>query len=153
MKKTNSQLTTLHIATQPSQALDRDRDYKKVCDATSCQLNVSYKKQDSNYFCNNGETTSTITGRTISLSVSIDYDTSNDAHKYLKSLLVLDFASCNNQYIKLELLLDDSMTKTTLTGKACIQFKTMPPSGGPDELGKIEFDIFPQDKAFEWGTE
>lgn len=151
MKRTNAQLSKLLIAIDPTQADDQNRNYQQICDSTSITLNVSYNKQDSTYFCNNGETTSTITGRTQSLSVSIDFDNSKEAHKYLKTLLISDAFAGNNQYVRLELQLDEDNSWTTLSGKSCIQFKSAPPSGSPTELVKIEFDIFPQDSAWVWG--
>lgn len=147
MKKTNSQMSKLLLALDPSQSQDDLRRYTPVCDSTSCSLNVEYKKTDSTYFCNGGETTSYITGRSTSLSVSIDYDSSSESHKYLRDLLMSDFTQANNQFIKLQLQMnEDGSTWDTLGGKACIQFKSMPPNGNADELGKIEFDIFPQEK-------
>lgn len=151
MKKTNAQLSKLLIALSPNEVDDTNRNYQQICNSTSITLNVSYNKQDSTYFCNNGETTSTITGRTQSLSVSIDYDNSKESHKYLKSLLIGNAFAGNNQYIRLELQLDEDDSWTTLSGKSCIQFKSAPPSGSPTELSKIEFDIFPQDSIWVWG--
>ena len=153
MKRTNSQLSQLFIALNPNEEDMENKNFQRLCDATSTSLNVSYKKQDSNYFCNEGETTSIITGRSYSLSVSIDYDPTKESHKYLKRLLIGSVNECNNQWIQLELRLDeDSNTITTLQGKSSIQFKSMPPNGNPDELSKLEFDIFPQDERWNWGT-
>lgn len=153
MKRTNSQLSQLFIALNPNEEDMENKNFQRLCDATSTSLNVSYKKQDSNYFCNEGETTSIITGRSYSLSVSIDYDPTKESHKYLKGLLIGSVNECNNQWIQLELRLDeDSNTITTLQGKSSIQFKSMPPSGNPDELSKLEFDIFPQDERWNWGN-
>lgn len=153
MKKTNSQLSNLYIALQPQEMQDDNKQWTKICDSTSCQLNIDYKKTDSTYFCNGGETTSTIVGRTMSLTVSVDYDNSNDSHKYLRDLLLNDFTKANDQMFRLEVQMnEDGTTWNTLSGKSCIQFKSMPPSGSADELAKIEFDVFPQDRKWEWGT-
>lgn len=151
MKKTNSAISVLKIALSPQETLITDKNFQRLCDATSCDLSTSYKKQDSNYYHNNGETTSTITGRSMSLSVSIDYDSSNDVHKYLKDLIIGDFTRCNEQFIQLEIAFDELRT-TIISGKTCFHFKSIPPSGAPDELIKIEFDIFPQDTSFTWET-
>lgn len=153
MKKTNSQLSKLSLALQPTQANETDKHYEYVCDATSCQLNTSYDKVDSAYFCNGGAKTSIITNENYSMTVSIDYDPTKESHKYLKSLMIAGAAACNNQYVRLEVMLDENNTTwTTLSGKSCIQFKSFPPSGGAAELAKIEFDIFPQDANWVWGT-
>lgn len=149
MSKIINAKSKFYISTDPTNS-SLDSTYKPVCDATSITFNVSYKKQDSTYFCNGGEVTSTTTGRTQTLSVSIDYDDTNEAHKYLLGLLIdQDFSKCNNQQIKLELpLMDGESTPTTYTGKACIQFKNGIPSGAADELIKLEFDVAPQDTPF-----
>lgn len=151
MKKTNSQLSKLLIALSPNEENDSAKNYTLICDSTSCQLNVSQDKVEASYFCNEGSKTSIITNDNYSLTVSIDYDYSNPSHSYLKSLIINGANSCNNQFIRLEIMMDETQW-TTLSGKSCIQFKSFPPSGGPTELAKIEFDIFPQDRNWVWGV-
>ncbi len=140
----------LFICVDPTNNTD-DSTYKEVCSATQFQFNTTLKKQDSTYFCNGGETTSTIVGRTQTASVSIDFDESDEAHLYLYKLLTGNFASANNQYIKVKLpLREGQTTPDTYEGKCCLEFKSGIPSGAADELVKIEFDIHPQDKGFKF---
>ncbi|MCU9934775.1 hypothetical protein NWE61_06910 [Mycoplasmopsis felis] len=105
------------------------------------------------YFHNLGESTSITTGVSKSLSVSIDFDNSDEAHKYLLNLLLGDIYLTNSQFIKLDIRTISKTTgkHITVSGKATINFKNHFPSGNADEIQKLEFDIFPQDNK--WTTE
>lgn len=139
----------LFIATVPTADTDDARQFEKVCLSTECVFNKTMNKVDKTYFCNGGETTSIITGNTSSLTVSIDFDITKKAHKYLYDLLMSqDFNACNGQYIKIVYpLFEGQTTPAKVEGKACIQFKNDIPSGAANEIIKISFDIFPQDEA------
>ncbi len=138
----------LYICTDPTQPL-QDDVYKEVCSATNFNFTQTYKKTDSAYFCNGGETTSTITGRTQTASVSIDYDDESEAHQYIYKLLTGSFGDANNQYVRIILPLQTGESKAAYySGKCCFEFKNGIPSGAADELIKIDFDIHAQDSAF-----
>lgn len=141
---------SIYIATVPEGETDDAKKFEKICLSTECLFNKSMNKVDKTYFCNGGETTSIITGSTSSLTVSIDFDITKKAHKYLYDLLTnQDFSVCNGQFIKIEYpLFSGQTTPATISGKACIQFKNDIPSGAANELIKISFDIFPQDSAW-----
>ncbi|WLP85286.1 phage tail tube protein [Mycoplasma seminis] len=144
----------LHIALYPNETTTATTaQFHELKYITELKLNYSSKKEDRNYFHNGGETTSIITGKTTTLSVSIDYDPNDELHQYLVYLLTSEPNKCNNQFIKLEI---DGVNKATsataknikvatLKGKATIQFKNGIPSGAVDELIKLQFDILPQD--------
>ncbi|MFV8478109.1 phage tail tube protein [Mycoplasma sp. B6400] len=158
MLKTNNG-NKLYIALYPTDSTTKENaQYTELKFITELKLNYSAKKEDRNYFHNKGETTSIITGKSTSLSVSVDYDNSNELHQYLIYLMTCEPYKCNNQFIKLEL---DGVNKATATssknqavtsllGKAVIQFKNGIPSGNVDELVKIQFDIIPQDDKWEY---
>ncbi|MFV8418509.1 phage tail tube protein [Mycoplasma sp. VS299A] len=158
MLKTNNG-NKLYIALYPTDSTTKENaQYTELKFITELKLNYSSKKEDRNYFHNAGETTSIITGKSTSLSVSVDYDSSDELHQYLIHLMTSAPYKCNNQFIKLEL---DGIKKATetssknqavtnLLGKAVIQFKNGIPSGNVDELIKIQFDIIPQDDKWEY---
>lgn len=150
MVKTNAS-AELYIANQPTQSSLEDKDFKQICLSTEVILNVSYNKVDKNYFCDMGETTGIITGKTVSATVSIDLDLSKEGHKYLYDLYHNpDFSQVNNQYIKIvEPLLDGQTTATYIHGKAAIMFKNGLPSGAPNEIAKLDFDLIPTER---WTT-
>lgn len=152
MKKTNSQMTKLYLALQPNQSEDSNKQFELICDATSCNLNVNQEKVETSYFCNDGAKTSLIVNTSFSISVSIDYDPTNEAHKYLHNIFIQGAQNCNNQFIQLRMNLKTDNSYDSLSGKTCIHFKSFPPSGGANELAKIEFDLFPQDRNWVWGT-
>lgn len=146
MKQINANVS-LKIAKNPlAENLD-DKEFLELNEsATQITYNMSVSKQDLKYYSNGGETTSIITGRQQSLSISIDYDSEDPLHVYLMNLcLNKDFNSSNNQYI---MLVPPGNIKKKIYGKACFQFKTAAPNAEADQLIKLEFDIFPQDKAF-----
>ncbi|MHA3795761.1 phage tail tube protein [Mycoplasma sp. HF14] len=158
MLKTNNG-NKLLIALYPTTSTTKDTaQYEELKFITELKLNYSSKKEDRNYFHNGGETTSIITGKSSSLSVSVDYDNTNELHQYLVHLLISEPYKCNNQFIKLELNGVNKATAsssknqavTTLSGKAVIQFKNGIPSGNVDDLVKLQFDIIPQDDKWEY---
>jgi len=152
MKQTNSQISQLYIALKPAEETIELKELTQICDATSITYTEAVTKVDSTYFCNDGETTSIITGKAVSIAVSLEYDSSKLSHQYLITLLKGSASKCNGQYISLELSLTSPTTIDIVSGKAAIMFKTLPPSGAPTELAKLEFDIFPQDSAWLWTT-
>ncbi|WP_322902034.1 phage tail tube protein [Mycoplasmopsis felis] len=143
----------LYIATVPLGSTDEEKKYKEITSITALKFNYSPKKEDRMYFHNLGESTSITTGVSKSLSVSLDFDNNNEAHKYLLNLLLGDIHLTNSQYIKLDIR---TISKTigkhlVVSGKATLNFKNHFPSGSADELQKLEFDIYPQDNK--WTTE
>lgn len=140
----------LFIALVPDGADENAKQLSEICLSTECVFNKSMNKTDKTYFCNGGETTAIITGSTSSLTVSIDFDITKPAHKYLYSLMTSsDFTKCNGQYIKIQYpLFEGEATPASVEGLCCIQFKNDIPSGAPNELIKISFDIFPQDSPW-----
>ncbi|WP_322911065.1 phage tail tube protein [Mycoplasmopsis felis] len=143
----------LYIATVPLGSTDEEKKYKEITSITALKFNYSPKKEDRMYFHNLGESTSITTGVSKSLSVSIDFDNSDEAHKYLLNLLLGDIYLTNSQFIKLDIRTISKTTgkHITVSGKATINFKNHFPSGNADEIQKLEFDIFPQDNK--WTTE
>lgn len=139
--------TSLKIALNPLENDLNNKNFRELNEsATQITYNMSVSKQDMKYYSNGGETTSIITGRQQSLSISIDYDADDDLHKYLMNLCInQDFNKSNNQYI---MLTPPNGIGKKIHGKACFQFKNAVPNGDADQLIKLEFDIFPQDKAF-----
>ncbi|TDV23505.1 hypothetical protein BCF59_0494 [Mycoplasmopsis mustelae] len=149
----------LFIALSPDTAISDDGSinvsaarFSEIEHITALKLNYSPKKEDKVYYHNNGESTSITTGLSKSLSVSIDFDNSSQAHQYLLSLLLGDVHNVNNQVIMLEIHTISAETNkfVTVSGKATINFKNHFPSGNADELQKLEFDILPQDNK--WTT-
>lgn len=140
----------LYVALVPTGADDTAKNYQEICASTECLFNTTYNKVDKTYFCNGGDTTSVITGRTNSITVSIDVDRTLAAHNYLLSLIQnQDFSVLNNQYFKIVLpLLDGETEAATASGKSCIQFKNNIPSGAANEVVTLSFDIFPQDEPW-----
>lgn len=146
MVKTNAS-AELYIAAQPTQTELENKDFKAICLSNEVTYSVSMNKVDKTYFCNEGRTTSFVTGMTESVSVSIDLDPTKEGHKYLYDLfLEQDFSKVNNQYFKIVFpLLDGETTATYVHGKAAIMFKNGLPSGAPTEIVKLDFDILPTD--------
>lgn len=140
----------LYVALNPTGADDDAKNYQEICASTECLFNTTFNKVDKTYFCNGGDTTSVITGRTNSITVSIDVDKTLQAHQYLIGLLQSqDFSVLNNQYFKIvQPLLDGETSPATASGKSCIQFKNNIPSGAANEVATLSFDIFPQDEPW-----
>ncbi|VEU66196.1 Uncharacterised protein [Mesomycoplasma conjunctivae] len=144
-------VASLYIALAPEH--NSAKQFKPLVNIKELKNNFSTKKEDKNYFHNKGSTTSVVTGTTLSLSVSIDIDFSNDLHVYLLSLIkASDPLKLNNQLIKL--VIQDTNTtntnklSTVISGKASFGMKNYLPSGNADEIIKLDFDIFPQDNSF-----
>lgn len=142
--------SSLYIALVPTGADDSAKNYQKICAATECLFNTTFNKVDKTYFCNGGDTTSIITGRTNSITVTIDIDSTNPSHRYLLDLLTSqDFSVLNSQYFKIEYpLFDGETTPAKAEGLSCIQFKNNIPSGAANEIVSLSFDIFPQDEPW-----
>lgn len=139
----------LKIATVPSGANDTAKTFTELKYITELKTDISYKKEDRNYLHNKGNTTSITTGKTTSLSVTIDLDDSDTLHKYLLKLSSLDPIDVNNQYIQLVLNSSHEASKVyQIAGKCTFNFKNFLPSGNADELAVLSFDIFPQDDKF-----
>lgn len=149
MFKSNN-TSELWIATKP-QADELEKEYKQIKFITELKHNYNVKKEDRTYFHNKGKTTAITTGVSESLTVSIDYDDEQQAHKYLLKLLLGDIENLNNQFIKVKLKNFSTGTKTAdieITGKTTINFKNHIPSGNADEIVKLQIDFIPQDDAW-----
>ena len=142
--------SNLYIALVPTGTDETTKKFTKICAATECLFNTTFNKVDKTYFCNSGDTTSIITGRTNSITVTIDIDTTNESHRYLLNLLTSqDFSVLNSQIFRIEYpLFDGEATPAKAEGLSCIQFKNNIPSGAANEIVSLSFDIFPQDEPW-----
>mgnify|MGYP007127201988 CR=1 FL=1 len=126
--------------------------YRVLHNLTEFKFNLTHSKTDRKYFHNLGDTTSIITGRTKTITLTFDVDTNDDLHKYLLKLLTGSISALNNQKIKLQTFVhyEDNNQLIEISGKAAFDFKNFLPSGAVDELQTLSFDILPQDNA--WTT-
>lgn len=141
--------TKIFIATTPTGDTDENKNYKELKYITEFTPNLSSKKEDLTYLHNKGDTTSIITGRSFNFSVSLTLNNNDELHNYLVGLILKDVKNYNNQYLKAEVdAAGEKGKKTRIKGKCAFEFKNFFPSGKPDELQTLQFDIHPQDDTF-----